>query len=166
MALQRAFGGVRGAPAAQLAARRLVEVGDPCSRTIGDVLRLGLGVAGRVKLVDEVLAVLADARAKLRELGLQLEDRRRLGGQPVVRGLEVGWGVVVRGVDAVQGEVLVVPVTHGGLEALNRGSLVVQLGGLARRDLSSVELVLGRGVDDEQFGGFSRASARCRTSCA
>jgi hypothetical protein len=74
LALQRAFGGVRGAPAAQLAARRLVEVGDPCSRTIGDVLRLGLGVAGGVKLVDEVLGVLADARAKLRELGLQLED--------------------------------------------------------------------------------------------
>ena len=72
---QRAFGGVRGAPA-QHTARGLLELGDACARFVGDALRLGPGAAGGVQLVDEVLGVVADALAKLRELGLQLNDGR------------------------------------------------------------------------------------------
>ena len=74
-----------------------------------------------------------------------------------MRGLEVGWAAGALGVDAVEGEVLVVAATHGGLEALDRGSLVAQSAGLAGGDLGAVELALGRGVDEEQLGGFSRA---------
>jgi hypothetical protein len=52
LALQRTFGGVR-APAAQLAEGRLLELGDACARFVGDALRLGLGAAGDIQLVDE-----------------------------------------------------------------------------------------------------------------
>jgi hypothetical protein len=77
-----------------------------------------------------------------------------------VRGLEVGRAAVALGVDAVQGEVFVVTTTHGRLEALDERSLVDQSAGLAGGDLVSVDLPFGRGVDDEQLGGFSRARER------
>jgi hypothetical protein len=76
LALQRAFGGVRGAPASQHAARGSLELGDPCPRNISDGLRLGVGGAGGVQLVDEMFGVAPDALAKLRELGLQVNDGR------------------------------------------------------------------------------------------
>ena len=47
LALQRAFGGVRGA-AAQLAARRLLELGDARPRAVSDALRVGPSAAGGV----------------------------------------------------------------------------------------------------------------------
>ena len=98
----------------------MLELGDACSRGVSDALRLGLGAAGGVQLVGEVLGVVADALAKLRELGLQLNDGRAGdGGAAGVRGLEVGWAAGALGVDAVEGEVLVVAATHGGLEALD-----------------------------------------------
>ena len=102
--------------------------------------------------------------AQVLELGLQLDDGRAhgagLGGQPSVRRLDVRRVAVALAVDAVQGEVLVVAAPHGGLEAFDRGSLVAQRPGLAGGDLGSVEFVLGRGVDDEQFGGLSSARER------
>ena len=160
LALQRAFGGVHG-PAAQHTSRGLLELGDTRPRAVGDALRLGLGEAGGVQLVGEVFGVVADALAKLRELGLQFSDgRARDDGWLGVRGLEVGWAAVALGVDAVKREVLVVALTHGGLEALDRGSLVAQSAGLAGGDLGAVELAVGRGVEDEQLGGFSRARER------
>ena len=126
LALKRAFGGVHGPPA-QDAARGLLELGDARPRAIGDALRLGLGEARGVQLVGEVFGVVADALAKLRELGLQVGDgRARDDGRLGVRGLEVGWAAVALGVDAVKGEVFVVALTHGPLEALDRGSLVAQ----------------------------------------
>jgi hypothetical protein len=92
---------------------------------------------------------------------LQLNDGRASdGGLPGARGLDVGWAARALGVEAVQSEVFIVTATHGGIEALDRGSLVAQTAGLAGRDLSSVELAFGRGVEDEQFGGFSRARER------
>jgi hypothetical protein len=48
----------------------LLNLGDAYPRSSSDALRLGLGAAGGVQLVDEVLGVLADALAKLREFGL------------------------------------------------------------------------------------------------
>ena len=77
-----------------------------------------------------------------------------------MRGLEVGRAAGALGVDAVQREVLVVAATHGGLEALDRGSLVAQSAGLAGGDLGAVELAFGRGVEEEQLGWFSRARER------
>ena len=139
----------------------LLELGDACPRLVSDALRLGLGAAGGVQLVGEVLGVSADALAKLRELGLEFRDgRARDDGWLGVRGLEVGWAAVAFGVDAVQREVLVVAATHGGLEALERGSLVAQSTRPARGDLGAVELAVGRGVEEEQLGGFSRARER------
>jgi hypothetical protein len=87
LSLQRAFGGVRGAPA-QDTAGGLVQIGDACSRRVSDALRPGPGAAGGVQLVGEVLGVLADALAKLRELGLQLDDGRAGDGGTGVRGIE------------------------------------------------------------------------------
>ena len=52
-------------------------------------------------------------------------------------------------VEAVEREVLVVAAAHGGLEALDRGSLVAQFTGLAGGDLGSLELVFRAGVEDE-----------------
>ncbi len=69
LALQRAFGGVRGAPA-QHTARGLLELGDARPRTVSHALRLSPSEAGGVQLVGEVLGVAADALAKLREFGL------------------------------------------------------------------------------------------------
>ena len=48
----------------------MLELGDACTRHVGDALRLGPGAAGGMELVDEVLGVVADALAKLREFGL------------------------------------------------------------------------------------------------
>jgi hypothetical protein len=121
LALKRAFGGVRGAPA-QHTARGLLELGDACPRAVSDALRFGVGAAGGVHLVDEVLGVVADALAKLRELGLQLNDGRASDGG--TGGFQAGWAAGAVVVDAIDSEVLVVPSTHGGLEALDRGSLV------------------------------------------
>ena len=64
------------------------------------------------------------------------------------------------GVDAVQREVLVVPLTHGRREALEWRSLVARSASVAGGDLDAVELALGLGVGDEQLGGFSRARER------
>jgi hypothetical protein len=60
-------------------------------------------------------------------------------------------------VDAVKGEALVVAAAHGSFEALDCRSLVVELEGLVGGDLGAVELMVGGGVDEEQFAGFSRA---------
>ena len=99
LALQRAFGGVR-APAAPFAEGRLLELGDACARFVRDALRLGLGAAGGLKLVDEVLGGAADALAKLREFGLQLNDGRAGdGGLPGARGFDVGWAARALGVE-------------------------------------------------------------------
>jgi hypothetical protein len=69
VALQCELGQIR-TPAAQLAGGRVLELSHTCTRHVGDALRLGLGAAGGVQLVDEVLGVVADALAKLREFGL------------------------------------------------------------------------------------------------
>jgi hypothetical protein len=160
LVLQCAFGGVRGAPA-QHTARGLLQLGDACPRSVSDTLRLGLGAAGGVELVDEMLGVTADALAKLRELGLQLKDGRASDpGQPGVLGLEVTGTAGALGVDAVQGEVLVVTAPHSSLEAAQWRSLVAQTAGLAGGNLSAVELALRLGVDDEQLGWFLRARER------
>jgi hypothetical protein len=60
-------------------------------------------------------------------------------------------------VSAVEGEVLVVALAHGRAEAFDRGSLVAELGGLVRGDLSTVELTLRGSVDDEQLGRLACA---------
>jgi hypothetical protein len=60
LALQCAFGGVRVVPA-QHTARGLLQLGDACPRSVSDALGLGLGAAGGVHLVGEVLGVTADA---------------------------------------------------------------------------------------------------------
>ena len=86
-------------------------------------------------------------------------DGRAGDGGTGVRGLEMGRATGAL-VEAVEREVLVVAATHGRLQALDRGSLVAQSVGLAGGDLGAVELVLGRGVDEEQLGGFSRARER------
>jgi hypothetical protein len=133
LALQGALNGIHGAPA-QHTARGLVELGDACPRGVSDALRVGPGAAGGMELVDEMLGVAADALANLREFGLQFTDGGAadggLGGQPGVRGLDVGWAAGALGVEAVEGEVLVVTLAHGGLEALDGRSLVAEPGGL------------------------------------
>ena len=91
MALQRAFGGAHGAPA-QHTARGLLELGDTRPRFVCDALRVGPRAGGRAELVGEVLGVLADALAKLRELGLQLNNGRAGDRRTGVRGLGVDWG--------------------------------------------------------------------------
>jgi hypothetical protein len=75
LALPPAFGGVHGTPP-QHTPRGLLELGDACPRVVSHASRLGPGEAGGVQLVDEVLGVLPDALAQLRELGLQLNDGR------------------------------------------------------------------------------------------
>ena len=69
LALQRAFGGARGTPAQRTPAG-LLQLSDACARFVSDALRLGLGAAGGVQLVGELVGVPADALAKVREFGL------------------------------------------------------------------------------------------------
>jgi hypothetical protein len=122
LALQRAFGGVRGAPA-QHAARGLLQRGDPRPRVVSHALRLRPRGASGVQLVGEVLGVAADALAKLGELGLQLNHGRAGDGGTGGRGFEMG-GAPGGLVEAVEREVLVVAAAHGCLQALDWGSLV------------------------------------------
>ena len=70
---QRAFGGVRDAPA-QHPPDGLLELVDAHARFVGGALRLGLRAACRVQLVDEVLGR-KDVRAKRRV-------RPRCGARP------------------------------------------------------------------------------------
>jgi hypothetical protein len=130
LALQHAFGGVRGAPA-QHTPDGLLQLGDACPRGVSDALRLGLGAASGTELLDEVLGVAANALANLRELGLQLTDRRAGDRGPAVRGLEVRWAARAPDVDAVQREVFIVATTHGHLEALDERSLADRSAGVA-----------------------------------
>ena len=113
-----------------------------------------------MQLVDEVLGVAADALAKLRELGLELNDGPRAGdGGTGVRGLE-GRAVGTLGVDAVEREVFVVPSTHGRLEALDERSLVAQSAGLAGGDLGAVDSrSVGVSRRNSSVGSRARESA-------
>ena len=69
LALQRAFGGVRGTPA-EHTPDGLLQLSDACARFVSDALRLGAGAAGGVQLVGEVVGVPPDALAKICEFGL------------------------------------------------------------------------------------------------
>jgi hypothetical protein len=60
-------------------------------------------------------------------------------------------------VDSVEGKIVVVAPSHGGVEALARRSLIAELLRVVRRDLGAVELSLGRCVDQEDLGGVAGA---------
>jgi hypothetical protein len=149
------------AASAQDAAVAVLEVGDAGTGFVGRALRVCARGVGGVELVGEVLRVVADLPAHVRQRGAQLLD-----GDPSKfdrRELRAGCGVAVANgggraaVDSVEGEVFVVAAAHGGVEAFERCSRVAEFGGVVGGDLGSGELVLGWGVDEEDLGCLAGA---------